>query len=103
MIATWMMYCLLCAVGLAAAALVAERALLAGGAPVRHVWVIASVLAIVIPAAAYRSAPRPIVTVSSATAHPAVELPPAFASDIAPPQAVIDAARSSSSGWNVRG
>ncbi|HKS07682.1 MAG TPA: M56 family metallopeptidase [Gemmatimonadaceae bacterium] len=60
MIATWMFYCLACALGLAFAAVVAERALLAGRGPVRHVWLAALVLSFALPVAAYRYAPRTV-------------------------------------------
>src|SRR2546421_308165 len=56
MIAAWMLYCLLCAAGLAAAAFIAERALLAGGGPVRHVWIGALGLSVPIPIIAFRFA-----------------------------------------------
>lgn len=58
MIATWMFYCLACAAGLAIAAVLAERALLAGRGPVRYVWLGALVLSFALPVAAYRYAPR---------------------------------------------
>ena len=72
MIATWMFYCTACALGLALAAMVAERVLLAGRGPVRHVWMASLALSILVPVAAYRYAPR-------AAAEPA----PAAAPDIA--------------------
>ena len=56
MIAAWMLYSLLSAFGLAAAAMLAERALLTGRQPVRGVWVIALGLSLLIPAAAHRFA-----------------------------------------------
>jgi beta-lactamase regulating signal transducer with metallopeptidase domain len=57
MIAAWMVYCALCALGFALAAVLAER-LLAGRGPVRHVWVVAVLLSVVVPAMAFRfSAP----------------------------------------------
>jgi hypothetical protein len=58
MIAAWMLYCSLCALGLFAAALLAERALLAGGGPVRQVWIGAVALSLIVPAAAFQFAPR---------------------------------------------
>ena len=58
MIATWMLYCVLCAAGVALAALVAERALAAGRAPLRYVWVGAVMLSVWVPVLAYRYAPR---------------------------------------------
>jgi beta-lactamase regulating signal transducer with metallopeptidase domain len=54
MIANWMVYCSLCALGLTAAAALAERLLLAGRAPVRGVWIAALMLSIGIPIAAFR-------------------------------------------------
>ena len=61
MIATWMLYSVLCAAGLSVAAMVAERVLLASGAGVRQAWITAIVCALVIPAVAYRLAPRPVI------------------------------------------
>lgn len=60
MIATWMLYCALCALGLSLAAVVAERALLAARGPVRFVWVAAVALSVAVPIAAYRFAPRTV-------------------------------------------
>jgi len=54
MIAAWMLYCSLCALGLALAAVLAERALLAGRGPVRLAWVSAIALSLVVPAVAFR-------------------------------------------------
>ena len=62
MIAQWMLYCVLCALGLSLAAVVAEHTLLAGRVPVRHVWTLAVLLSIVVPAVAYRVASRPTAT-----------------------------------------
>lgn len=64
MIAEWMLYCALCALGLFAAAAVVERWLLNAGAQVRHVWTVALLLSIAIPAATYWFSPRNIVTIS---------------------------------------
>jgi len=55
MIAAWMLYCSLCALGLALAAVLAERALLAGRGPVRLAWVGAIALSLVVPAVAFRA------------------------------------------------
>ena len=66
MIAAWMLYCALCALGLSLAAVLAERALLAARGSVRYVWVAAVLLSFVVPAAAYRFAARPEVTDKSA-------------------------------------
>jgi beta-lactamase regulating signal transducer with metallopeptidase domain len=60
MIAAWMLYCLLCALGLSFAAALAERVLLAGRGPVRVVWVGAVALSLLVPAAALRFASRPV-------------------------------------------
>jgi hypothetical protein len=49
MIATWILYCSLCALGLTLAATLAERLLLAGRAPVRVVWIGAILLSLGIP------------------------------------------------------
>jgi beta-lactamase regulating signal transducer with metallopeptidase domain len=79
MIAAWMLYCLLCALGLAVAALIAERALLGGGWPVRHVWICAVALSLIIPALAFRFAPRaaataaPVSILSDAVAAPTTD------------------------------
>jgi beta-lactamase regulating signal transducer with metallopeptidase domain len=53
MIAAWMLYCALCALGLSLAAVLAER-LLAGRGPVRSVWISAVVLSVAVPALAFR-------------------------------------------------
>jgi beta-lactamase regulating signal transducer with metallopeptidase domain len=58
MIASWMLYCCLCATGLSVAAFLAERALLAGRGPVRLVWIGAVVLSVLVPALAFRFAAR---------------------------------------------
>jgi beta-lactamase regulating signal transducer with metallopeptidase domain len=62
MIAPWMLYCVLCALGLSLAAAVAEQALLTGRVPVRHVWTVAVLLSLVVPAVAYLVASRPTAT-----------------------------------------
>jgi beta-lactamase regulating signal transducer with metallopeptidase domain len=68
MIAAWMLYCSLCALGLAAAAALAERLLLAGRAPVRLVWVCAIALSLLVPPAVFRAASSsaPAAVVSAA-------------------------------------
>ena len=66
MIAPWMLYCVLCALGLSLAAVVAEQTLLAGRVPVRHVWTVAVLLSLVVPAVAYRVASRPTAIVVAA-------------------------------------
>jgi hypothetical protein len=58
MIAAWMLYCVLCALGLFVAAALAERTLLAGRGPVRGVWVGAVALSVIVPLVALRVAPR---------------------------------------------
>lgn len=69
MIAEWMMYCLLTALGLSIAAVLAERALLAGRAPVRLVWACAVVLSLCVPAAAFRLASNPVTQVAGVVEH----------------------------------
>lgn len=73
MIAEWMMYCVLASLGLALAATLAERVLLAGRGPVRLVWIGAVALSIVIPVLAFRdsSESKPIASQVS-QANPAV-------------------------------
>ena len=44
MIAAWMLYCVLCALGLSLAAAAAEHTLLAERVPFRHVWTVAVLL-----------------------------------------------------------
>jgi beta-lactamase regulating signal transducer with metallopeptidase domain len=68
MIAAWMLYCSLCALGLSVAALLAERALLAGRGPVRLVWIGAVALSLIVPAAAFRFASRPSASATDPTA-----------------------------------
>ncbi|HEV8447183.1 MAG TPA: M56 family metallopeptidase [Gemmatimonadaceae bacterium] len=67
MIAPWMLYCVLCALGLSLAAVVAEQTLLAARVPVRHVWTVAVLLSLAVPALAYRVASQPTVTVAAAS------------------------------------
>jgi hypothetical protein len=94
MIATWMLYCLLAAGGLSVAAVVAERALLAGRGPVRLVWISAVLLSVVIPIVAFRIAPRPSaveiepMVMQSALTQPFFEVPV----DAPPPPAIAPAA-----------
>lgn len=65
MIAAWMVYCALCALGLSLAAVLAERALLRGRAPVRFVWVAAVALSLAVPAIALRfPSPAAVVEVN---------------------------------------
>jgi len=82
MIAAWMLYCLLCALGVSLAAALAERTLLAGRGPVRYVWIAAVVLSVVVPVVAYRVASRPspaIADVRDAGQLPATSLPDSLA------------------------
>jgi len=72
MIAQWMLYCVLCALGLSLAAVVAEHTLLAGRVPVRHVWTLAVLLSLVVPAVAYRIASRPAAATPAASEASAV-------------------------------
>jgi beta-lactamase regulating signal transducer with metallopeptidase domain len=65
MMAAWMLYCVLCALGLSLAAALAERALLAGRGPVRHVWLGAVILSLVVPVVAFRYAPRSVANAPS--------------------------------------
>lgn len=60
MIAAWMFYCFVCALGLTFAALVAERLLLAGRAPVRVVWVGALLASLALPAMVFRFSSSPV-------------------------------------------
>jgi beta-lactamase regulating signal transducer with metallopeptidase domain len=57
MMAAWMLYGSLCALGLALAAATAERTLLGGRGPVRIVWALAVALSVLLPVAAIRFAP----------------------------------------------
>ena len=91
MIATWMLYCLLAAAGLSVAAVLAERALLAGRGPVRLVWISALLLSVVIPIVAFRIAPRPSavevepVATQATLSQPFIEMPV----DASPPPTVV--------------
>jgi hypothetical protein len=67
MIASWMLYCSLCALGLTAAAALAEQALLRGRGPVRVVWIAAVFLSLLVPAVALRFAPRPATVETAST------------------------------------
>ena len=66
MMAAWMFYSMLCAVGLSVAAMLAERTLIAGRGPVRLVWIGAVALSLLLPAAAFRFARRPLPPVADA-------------------------------------
>jgi beta-lactamase regulating signal transducer with metallopeptidase domain len=76
MIAAWMLYCVLCALGLSLAAAAAEHTLLVGRVPVRHVWTVAVLLSLAVPAVAYRVASRPSATTVIAAEDPAVASSP---------------------------
>jgi beta-lactamase regulating signal transducer with metallopeptidase domain len=71
MIAPWMLYCVLCALGLSLAAVVAEQTLLSGRVPVRHVWTVAVLLSLAVPAVAYRVSSRPTATIVTVADDPA--------------------------------
>lgn len=60
MIAAWMFYCSICALGLTFAGLLAERLLLAGRAPVRIVWVGALLASLALPAIVFRVSSSPV-------------------------------------------
>jgi beta-lactamase regulating signal transducer with metallopeptidase domain len=83
MIASWMWYCLLCAGGLSLAAMLVERVLVAGRAPVRMVWATAVALSVLMPFVAFRIASRPIalesssvLSVDATSLSPDASLPP---------------------------
>ncbi len=102
MIAPWMLYCVLCALGLSLAAVVAEQTLLAGRVPVRHVWTLAVLLSLVVPAVAYRVASRPTTTIA-AVADDQVLAAPTLADSLANASpAVAVHARPSTPRWNWR-
>jgi len=82
MIAEWMLYSALCAIGLFAAAAIVERWLLAAGAQVRHVWSAALLLSLAIPVGTYVFSPRKTISIPS-TPAPAVS-PDAISAAAAP-------------------
>ncbi len=101
MIAAWMLYCTLCAVALSLAAVVAER-VLAGRGPVRHVWTSAVLLSVLVPAAAFRFAPRAAVVVPQAPV--VAEMPNSSSLDssaVASTGAAVTATNTGP-GWNWR-
>ena len=65
MIAEWMLYSALCAIGFFAAAAIVEHWLLAAGAQVRHVWSAALLLSLVIPVGRYAFSPRKTISIPS--------------------------------------
>ena len=101
MIAAWMLYCTLCAAALGVVALLAERALLGGGA-VRTVWVAAVVLSFVIPAIAYRAASRTITPVATPTANPTLAIGTALDQAVETPSTVAETTPVASTRWNWR-
>jgi hypothetical protein len=74
MIAAWMVYCALCALGLFVAAAAAEYALLAGQRAVRPVWLAAVVMSLIVPVAALRYGARPQPASVAAAAREGVVL-----------------------------
>lgn len=94
MIAAWMLYCLLCGLGLAAAAALAERALFAGRGPVRGVWIIALGLSFMVPAAAHRFAPRTQSGTVTTNVRSTPTLDQTFDSTFASPSTLPASARS---------
>jgi beta-lactamase regulating signal transducer with metallopeptidase domain len=100
MIAAWMFYCSVCALGLTAAGVLAERLLLVGRAPVRFVWVATLVLSVAIPAIVFRFSSSPVL---GSVQSPAATMAPAAAlSDLPAPDALPAATPSTPSvdtGW----
>lgn len=88
MIAAWMFYCSICALGLTFAGLLAERLLLAGRAPVRVVWVGALLASLALPAIVFRvsssPAPTPAPVASTAVFEKAT-------SDLSPTRSTVPA------------
>jgi beta-lactamase regulating signal transducer with metallopeptidase domain len=97
MIAEWMLYCALCALGLAVAATLAERLLLAGRAAVRLVWIGAVALSLMVPAVAMRYAAVPAQTVpvtgSAGTAQAAATTPDVAAPEVAATHRAVEHSR----------
>ena len=100
MIAQWMLYCVLCALGLSLAAVVAEQTLLAGRVPVRHVWTLAVLLSIVVPAVAYRVASRPTATTAAASEASVVAASPLADSLVTSSPTTAVGAQSTTPRWN---
>jgi hypothetical protein len=102
MIAAWMLYCVLCALGLSLAAVLAERALLLGRGPVRHVWIGAVLMSVLVPAAAYRYAPRATSTIADVRDGSA--LPPTTVLDslATSPAGAASPSTTSTPRWNWR-
>ena len=104
MIATWMVYCVLCAVGLTLAAILAERVLLAGRGPVRGVWVSAVALSLIVPLVAYRAAQQRSDAPAIVSAGVGVVAPvgPADASIATAPSSAASATHAETPSWNWR-
>ena len=102
MIAAWMLYCTLCAAGLAAVALFAERALSGTGASIRYVWVAAMILSVGIPATAFRFAPRENELVAIPVARSDVPVEPSLGPTAGIPRSVPASTGARQSTWNGR-
>lgn len=102
MIASWMLYCTLCATLLSVAALLAERALLRGRGPVRLVWIGAVVLSLLVPALAFQLTPRPIRAEPAAQHTAEIIAPPVAVASTTLPITVPKAAAVSGSGESWR-
>lgn len=85
MIAEWMLYCVVCSAGLAIAAALAEHALLAGRRQVRHSWIGAVALSLLIPVVAFRFASPPSVAPVAMVATPDIAVDPTSGSALTPP------------------
>src|SRR5262249_3365519 len=79
MIAAWMLYCSLCALGLGAAAALAERLLLAGRAPVRVGWIAALVSSLIVRVLAFQFSSSPVAVPATV---------PVVVDEVTPPIAV---------------
>ena len=102
MIASWMLYCVLCGLGLSLAAVLAERALVAGRGPVRFVWIGAVALSLVVPVVAYRVASQPAPAATSAPVVSAVA-PPVVIDPVGPTTApVVRASSAQQLAWDWR-
>ncbi len=100
MIAAWMLYCVLCALGLSGAAVLAERTLLAGRGPVRLVWIATVALSLIVPALAFRFGPRLVAVPSTATVSEETLPGPSLDHPLPNTAALANAPRSA--GWNWR-
>jgi bla regulator protein BlaR1 len=90
--------------GLSAAAVLAERALIAGRGPVRLVWIGAVALSLLLPAVAFRFAQRPVVPPSAASLVPDVSSDRTDEIAAAPVMPISKAAHSSSAprDWRMK-